>query len=87
MIMNNSAGTSLATTTSSADRVSQISDAINITAVKDFDVVLKDTQEEAVAQHTCETDYCTRTTHACTVGVHHRSHLRRRIKHLVSHGS
>ena len=85
MIMNNSAGTSLATTNSSADRVSQISDAINTTAVKDFDVVMKDTQKEAVAQHT---DYCTRTTHACTVGVlYRRSHLRWRVKHLASHGS
>ena len=47
MIMNNSAGTSMAITTSSAesaDRVSQISDIINTTAAKDFDVVLKDTQ-------------------------------------------
>ena len=57
MMMNNSAGTSLATTTSSADRVSLISDAINTTAAKDFDIVLKDTQKEAVAQHTCETDF------------------------------
>ena len=32
----------MATTTSSADRVSQVSDAINTTAAKDFDVVLKD---------------------------------------------
>ena len=41
----------MATTTSSADRVSQISDAINTTAAKDLDIVLKDTQKEAVAQH------------------------------------
>ena len=78
----------MATTTSSADRVSQISDAINTTAAKDFDVVLMNTQKEAVAQHTCETDYSTRTTHVYTVGVlHRRTHLRRRVKHLVSHRS
>ena len=58
MMMNNLAGTSMATKTSSAERVSKISDAINTTAAKDFDVILKDTQKEAVAQqHTCETDY------------------------------
>ena len=73
----------MATTTSSADLVSRISDAINTTTAKDFDVVLKDTQKKAVAQHTCETDDCTRTTHVCTVGVlHRRTHLRRRVKHF-----
>ena len=78
----------MATATSSPDRVSLISDVINTTAMKDFDIVLKDTQKEAVAQHKCETDYYTRTTHVCTVGVlHHRTHLRQRVKHLVGHRS
>ena len=42
----------MATITSSAesaDRVSQISDIINTTAAKDFDVVLKDTRKEALS--------------------------------------
>ena len=47
-VMNNSAGTSL--TTTRADRVSLISAAI-ATAAKDFEVVLKDKQKEAVENH------------------------------------
>ena len=50
--------------TTSGDQVMHISDAI-ATAAKDSDVVLKDKQKEAVAQHTCETAWWLHLHYTC----------------------